>query len=84
MPHKQLCDKLATYEIQGKTLEWISDFFLSNRTQKILVGSKISNSVDVLSRLPQGTILGLFVVHVTLMTYPTPLKAKLECILMIL
>jgi len=33
VPHKKLCDKLATYGVQGKTLELISDF-LSNRTQR--------------------------------------------------
>ena len=42
--HKKLCDKLAMYGIRGKTLEWIIDF-LSHRTQKVLVGGKISDPV---------------------------------------
>ena len=48
---KKLCDKLAMYGICGKTLEWIIDF-LSNRTQKMLVGGKISDPVNVMSVIP--------------------------------
>jgi len=57
VPHWKFCDKLAAYGIQWKTLEWISDF-LSNRIQKVLVGGKISDPVDVLSGVPQSTVLG--------------------------
>ena len=58
VPHKKLCHKLASYGIKGPVLEWISDF-LSNRTQKVLVGGQISESTAVLSGVPQGTVLGL-------------------------
>ena len=58
VPHKKLCHKLASYGIKGPVLEWISDF-LSNRTQKVLVGGQISESTAVLSEwVPQGTVLG--------------------------
>jgi len=65
VPHKKLCDKLATYSICGKTLEWIIDF-LSNRTQRVLVGSKISDPVNAMSGIPQGTVLGrlLFICYI--------------------
>ena len=39
--HKKLCDKLATYGICGKTLEWIIDF-LSNRTQGCWLEAKLA------------------------------------------
>ena len=58
VPHKKLCHKLASYGIKGPVLEWISDF-LSNRTQKVLMGGQISESTAVLSGVPQGTVLGL-------------------------
>ena len=73
--HKKLCDKLATYGIRGKTLEWIIDF-LSNRTQKVLVGGKISDPVNVMSG--RALFWAPFCSHVTLMTYQTPSKVKLE------
>ena len=57
VPHNKLCHKLASYGIKGPILEWIWDF-LSNRTQKILVGGQISETTAVLSGVPQGTVLG--------------------------
>ena len=54
--HKKLCYKLSLYGIQGLILEWVTDF-LPSRTQRELVSGEISNSVDVLSGVPQGTVL---------------------------
>ena len=77
MSHKKLCDKLATYGIRSKTLEWIIDF-LSNRTQKVLVGGKISDPVNVVSGIPQGTILGplLFICYSN--DLPKTIKSKIR------
>jgi len=55
--HKKLCDKLASYGIRGKTLEWITDF-LSHRTWRVLVGGKINDPVYVMFGVHQDTILG--------------------------
>ena len=57
VPHKKLRHKLMSYGIQGSVLNWISDF-LSNRTQKVLVGGQTSDATSVLSGVPQGTVLG--------------------------
>ena len=38
-------------------LEWIKDF-LTNRTQKVVLNNVTSSSVDVLSGIPQGSVLG--------------------------
>ena len=40
--------------------------FLSNRTQRVLVGGKISDPVNVMSGIPQGTVLGplLFICYI--------------------
>ena len=51
------CLKLEHYGIRGELLHWIKNY-LSNRTQKIIVEGKISDSITVISGVPQGTVLG--------------------------
>ena len=55
--HKRLLIKLAAYGITGSVLNWIQGF-LSNRHQKVRVGSDCSQNERVLSGIPQGSILG--------------------------
>ena len=84
VPHKKkLCHKLSAYEIQGQTLEWVSDF-LSNRIQKELVGGKISDSVNVLSDVPQGTVLGplLFICYIN--NLPNNIKSEIRMYAMLM
>jgi len=57
VPHERLLTKLKTYGITRNVLEWIR-MFLSGRTQRVKVGSDMSNKKDVLSGIPQGSILG--------------------------
>ena len=77
VPHKKLCHKLASYGITGPILEWILDF-LSNRTQRVLVGGQTSYSTAVLSGVPQGTVLGplLFLCYVN--DLPRSIKSKVR------
>lgn len=57
VPHERLLQKLAAYGICGETHRWIRDF-LSGRVQRVKVGTKYSNEAQVLSGIPQGSILG--------------------------
>jgi len=57
VPHSQLCEKLAFYGIRGPLLTWIRNF-LSNRTQCVVLNGQSSQSSNVLSGVPQGTVLG--------------------------
>jgi len=75
VPCKKLCDKLATYGICSKTWEWIIDF-LNNRTQKVLVGGKISDPVNVLSDVPLGTVLGPLLLLCYINYLPNNIKSK--------
>ena len=53
--HRRLCVKLDYYGIRGPTLDCIRNF-LSSRTHQPIDGF-ISDSLPVLSGVPQGTVL---------------------------
>ena len=55
--HDLLKAKLRGYGINRNTLNWI-DAFLSNRTQSVVVNGHKSKTSNVISGVPQGTVLG--------------------------
>jgi ribonuclease P/MRP protein subunit RPP40 len=55
--HSKLLLKLAGYGITGSALNWISSF-LSNRFQCVKVNGTLSDTCNVISGVPQGSILG--------------------------
>ena len=63
--HKKLLAKLKFYGIEGSCLGWVSDF-LANRTQTVVLNGRESDSVGVISGVPQGTVLGplLFLAYI--------------------
>ena len=63
--HKLLLSKLSSYGISNSLLAWLKSF-LSNREQTVIVDGSESSPVPVLSRVPQGTVLGplLFLVYI--------------------
>jgi len=54
--HEHLYHKLHHYGIRGNTLEWLKDF-LTGRKQQVLVNGEQSDSTQVTSGVPQGTVL---------------------------
>ena len=64
--HDLILNKLKTqYNIDGTLLKFFTEY-LRNRKQRVILDNVISESVDVLSGVPQGSILGplLFVLFI--------------------
>ena len=78
VPHKRLLGKLEFYGIQGSTLAWIQEF-LTGRNQSVLCDSERSPAEQVLSGVPQGTVLGpfLFLLHINEM--PSVIDPDTSC-----
>ena len=54
--HKRLLLKMSKYGITCKVLNWI-EAFLTNRHQRVVLGESISEKKDVLSCVPQGSVI---------------------------
>ena len=57
VPHVRLYHKLEHYRICPQILNWIGDF-LKNRHQRVVLNGISSTRCEVLSGVPQGTVLG--------------------------
>ena len=65
VPHQRLIEKLEHYGVRGNIKAWISSW-LTQRHQKVVVNGQQSKSVEVLSGVPQGTVLAplLFLIYI--------------------
>ena len=65
VPHLRLLSKLKAYGIWGSVFNWIESF-LSNRKQRVAVHGYYSNWTEVISGVPQDSVLGptLFIIYI--------------------
>ena len=65
MSHSALLSELKSYGFDGLLLDWLSDF-LSDRKQRVVIGSSSSDWCQVTSGIPQGSVLGplLFTLYI--------------------
>ena len=65
VPHKQLLSKLRAHGIGEHLCAWIGDW-LSDRQQRVVLNGEVSDWQNVISDVPQGSVLEptLFLIYV--------------------
>ena len=58
VPHRRLIEKLRSIGINGNLLEWLNSF-LTSRTMRVCLRGTFSELMEVLSGVPQGSMLPL-------------------------
>ena len=65
VPHCDLIGKLEDLQVNHLLVKWIYSY-LSDKKQQVVVGGSSSDALPVLSRVPQGSVLGplLFLLYI--------------------
>ena len=65
VPHRRLLGKLESYGIEGDIILFI-EAFLKNRKQKVVINGQSSEWTEVISGVPQGSVIAalLFVIYI--------------------
>ena len=75
VPHERLLKKLDHYGIRDSTQGWIKAF-LSNRTQQVIVEGATSDTAQVVSGVPQGTVIGPLLFLILINDLPNCVRSR--------
>jgi Reverse transcriptase (RNA-dependent DNA polymerase)/Endonuclease-reverse transcriptase len=78
--HKKLLLKLNSYGIKGDIFEWIKAF-LSNRKQRVIIKGNLSEENEVISGVPQGSVLGPLLFLIFINDLPNILPKGINCVM---
>jgi hypothetical protein len=76
VPHKRLLSKLFTYGFSDDMIEWVRDFVVG-RKQRVRIDGILSEEREVMSGIPQGSVLGPFLFLLYINDMPEVIKSVL-------
>ena len=72
--HNGLIYKLKSYGVENKLLNLIQNY-LTNRQQRVLLNGQTSKWTNILAGVPQGSVLGPFLILIYISDLPDGLKS---------
>ena len=77
VPHQRLLTKLFNLGIRGNTFKWIQNF-LTDREQRVVINTTHSDWTNVVSGIPQGSVLGPILFTMFINDIPVDISSKVK------